>query len=67
MFVYLTIVFVKLRFYGCFHPCFYLQASILSAVEEKVRRRIWEEFSTLKAEHLSLQKMNEDLNNGKIR
>ncbi len=45
----------------------FLQASILSAVEEKVRRRIWEEFSTLKAEHMSLQKISEDLNNGKLR
>jgi len=45
----------------------HIKASILSAVEEKVRRRIWEEFSTLKAEHMSLQKISEDLNNGKLR
>jgi len=42
----------------------HIKASILSAVEDKVRRRIREEFSTRQAEQESLKKIGEDLNSG---
>lgn len=42
----------------------HIKASILSAVEDKVRRRIRDEFSTLAAEQDSLKKTSEDLNAG---
>jgi len=42
----------------------HIKASILSAVEDKVRRRIREEFSARQAEQDSLKKIGEDLNNG---
>jgi len=45
----------------------HIKASILSAVEEKVRRRVFEEFSTLRAERASLNKVNDDLTNGRSR
>ncbi|XP_023324452.1 tumor susceptibility gene 101 protein [Eurytemora carolleeae] len=45
----------------------HIKASILSAVEDKVRRRIHEEFSTHQAEGDSLKKIGEDLNKGKER
>eukprot|EP00088_Acartia_fossae_P063544 TRINITY_DN7757_c0_g1_i11.p1 TRINITY_DN7757_c0_g1~~TRINITY_DN7757_c0_g1_i11.p1 ORF type:complete len:446 (-),score=126.15 TRINITY_DN7757_c0_g1_i11:170-1507(-) len=48
-------------------PQEHIRASILSAVEEKVRRRIWEEFSTLRAEQDSLKKIGEDLTSGQNR
>jgi len=42
----------------------HIKASILSAVEDKVRWRIRDEFSTLKAEQDSLKKIGEDLTSG---
>jgi len=45
----------------------HIKASILSAVEDKVRRRIREEFSARGAETDSLKKIGEDLNAGKGR
>lgn len=45
----------------------HIKASILSAVEDKVRRRIRDEFSTRGAETDSLRKIGEDLTAGKAR
>jgi len=45
----------------------HIKASILSAVEDKVRRRIRDEFSTLQAEQDSLKKTGEDLTAGRER
>jgi len=45
----------------------HIKASILSAVEDKVRRRIRDEFSTRGAETDSLKKIGEDLTAGKAR